>query len=127
VGKERTIESFQCFFTVIGDELALRWLLLKRQQNLKRDQRFHLRDLLRYNLKTVRAYLLNEAFQQFTPYLHQLNLQVSARRAIIWEVSSLRLPGKAGRIYECPFSSGNGSSAQQIGFVHASIYSILHD
>src|SRR5207248_1710545 len=127
VGRERTIESFQGFFTV-GDELASkiafvcsdmwepylkvirekcsealhildrfhivaklnkaldevragesrriaseggvpvlkksRWLLLKREENLKTEQRFLLRDLLRYNLKTVRAYLLKEAFQQ---------------------------------------------------------------
>ena len=41
-----------------------RWLLLKREENLKMEQRFRLRDLLRYNLKTVRAYLLKEAFQQ---------------------------------------------------------------
>jgi len=40
-----------------------RWLL-KREENLKEEQRFRLRDLLRYNLKTVRAYLLKEAFQQ---------------------------------------------------------------
>src|SRR5450432_4016568 len=128
VGRERTIESFQGFFTVIGDELASRivfvcsdmwepylkvirekccdalhildrfhivakmnkaldevragesrkmaqnglapvlkksrWLLLKRHENLKTEQLFRLRDLLRYNLKSVRAYLLKEAFQQ---------------------------------------------------------------
>ncbi len=45
-----------------------RWLLLKRQENLKTEQRFRLRDLLRYNLKTVRAYLLKEAFQQLWDY-----------------------------------------------------------
>ena len=45
-----------------------RWLLLKRKQNLKSDQRFRLRDLLRYNLRTVRAYLLKEAFQQLWDY-----------------------------------------------------------
>src|SRR5690348_12527093 len=120
VGRERTIESFRGFFTVIGDELASkivfvcsdmwepylkvirekcsealhildrfhivakmnkaldevragesrriateggvpvlkksRWLLLKREENLKTEQRFRLRDLLRYNLKTVRAF-----------------------------------------------------------------------
>jgi transposase len=33
-----------------------RWLLLKQEENLKTEQRFRLRDLLRYNLKTVRAY-----------------------------------------------------------------------
>ena len=41
-----------------------RWLLLRRSENLGADQQFRLRDLLRYNLKTVRAYLLKEAFQQ---------------------------------------------------------------
>src|SRR5438477_10051779 len=132
IGKERTIESFQGFFTVIGEEIASkivfvcfhtwepylkvirekcsealhildrfhivakmnkaldevragesrrlaleglapvlkksRWLLLKREKNLKTEQRFRLRDLLRYNLKTVRAYLLKEAFQQLWDY-----------------------------------------------------------
>jgi transposase len=132
VGRERTIESFQGFFTVIGDELASkiafvcsdmwepylkvirekcsealhildrfhivakmnkaldevragesrrmasegrvpvlkksRWLLLKREENLKTEQRLRLRDLLRYNLKTVRTYLLKEAFQQLWEY-----------------------------------------------------------
>ncbi len=132
VGKERTIESFQGFFTTIGEELTSkivficsdmwepylkvirekcsealhildrfhivaktnkaldevragesrrvaserrtpllkksRWLLLKREENLKADQRVRLRDLLRYNLQTVRAYLLKEAFQQLWDY-----------------------------------------------------------
>ena len=45
-----------------------RWLLLKRQENLTGKQRFRLRDLLRYNLKSVRAYLLKEAFQQLWDY-----------------------------------------------------------
>jgi transposase len=45
-----------------------RWLLLKRQENLTSKQRFRLRDLLRYNLKSVRAYLLKEAFQQLWDY-----------------------------------------------------------
>jgi transposase len=45
-----------------------RWLLLKRSQNLGDEQHFRLRDLLRYNLKTVRAYLLKEAFQQLWDY-----------------------------------------------------------
>lgn len=132
IGKERTIESFQGFFSMIGDEVASkiafvcsdmwepylkvirqkcsevlhildrfhivakmnkaldevragearriasegrvpvlkksRWLLLKRDENLKDDQRFRLRDILRYNLKTVRAYLLKESFQQLWDY-----------------------------------------------------------
>ena len=45
-----------------------RWCVLKRKANLTPQQRFRLRDLLRYNLQTVRAYLLKEAFQQFWAY-----------------------------------------------------------
>ena len=45
-----------------------RWLPLKSEENLKTQQRFRLRDPLRYNLKTVRAYLLKEAFQQLWDY-----------------------------------------------------------
>ena len=45
-----------------------RWLLLKCSQNLRDEQDFRLRDLLRYNLKTVRAYLLKEAYEQLWDY-----------------------------------------------------------
>jgi len=45
-----------------------RWCVLKRRENLTRNQRFRLRDLLKYNLQTVRAYLLAERFQQFWDY-----------------------------------------------------------
>jgi transposase len=45
-----------------------RWCVLKREANLTTTQRFRLRELLRYNLKTVRAYLLKEDFQQFWEY-----------------------------------------------------------
>jgi transposase len=45
-----------------------RWLLLKRRENLDAEQHSRLRDILRYNLKTVRAYLLKEAFQQLWDY-----------------------------------------------------------
>jgi transposase len=45
-----------------------RWFLLKRKDNLTSQQRFRLRDLLSYNLRTVRAYLLKEDFQQFWEY-----------------------------------------------------------
>jgi len=132
VGKERTIESFQAFFSTMGEQvisnisfvcsdmwepylklirekcsealhildrfhivakmnkaldevradearriksegrdpvlIKSRWLLLKRSEKLHDDQRFRLRDILRYNLKTVRAYLLKEAFQQLWDY-----------------------------------------------------------
>jgi transposase len=39
-----------------------RWLLLKREENLKTEQRFRLRDPLRHNPMTVRAYLLRKPF-----------------------------------------------------------------
>jgi transposase len=45
-----------------------RWCVLKRKENLTPKQKIRLRDLLRYNLKTVRAYLLKEDFQQFWEY-----------------------------------------------------------
>jgi transposase len=45
-----------------------RWCLLKRPENLTDTQRLKLRDLVRYNLQSVRAYLLKEQFQQFWDY-----------------------------------------------------------
>ena len=45
-----------------------RWCVLKRKENLTDKQQHRLRDLLRYNLQTVRAYLLKEDFQQFWEY-----------------------------------------------------------
>ena len=132
VGKERTVETFQGFFAMIGEDLSSkiefvcsdmwkpylrvirekcsqalhildrfhivakmnealddvraaesrkmaqeghepllkksRWCVLKRKENLTTQQKFRLRDLLRYNLQTVRAYLLKEDFQQFWEY-----------------------------------------------------------
>lgn len=132
VGKERTTQGFEEFFTLIGQELAgkiefvcsdmwrpyldliakhctqalnildrfhvvaklnlaldevratearrmfrdgyepvlkkKRWCLLKRPENLTDHQRMSLRELLGYNLKSVRAYLLKEEFQLFWDY-----------------------------------------------------------
>ena len=48
--------------------LKTRWCILKRKDHLTPQQRFRLRDLLHYNLRTVRAYLLKEDFQQFWNY-----------------------------------------------------------
>jgi transposase len=45
-----------------------RWCFLKRRENLTPGQRRRLRDVLRYDLKTVRAYLLKEAFEAFWTY-----------------------------------------------------------
>ena len=45
-----------------------RWLLLKRPENLTGKQDTSLAELLQYNLKTVKAYLLKEDFQSFWQY-----------------------------------------------------------
>ena len=45
-----------------------RWCLLKRRVNLSNRQTVKLKELLRYNLKSVRAYLLREDFQRFWQY-----------------------------------------------------------
>lgn len=46
-----------------------RWCLLKRPENLTEAQEIKLADLLRYNLKAVRSYLLKEDFQFFWGYV----------------------------------------------------------
>lgn len=46
-----------------------RWCLLKRPENLTASQEVRLADLLRYNLKAVRSYLLKEDFQFFWDYI----------------------------------------------------------
>src|SRR6516164_6409004 len=45
-----------------------RWVLLKRPENLTDQQSVKLKELLKYNLKAVRAYLLREEFQRFWEY-----------------------------------------------------------
>ena len=45
-----------------------RWCLLKRPENLTDSQRIKLSDVLRYNLQSVRAYLLKENFQRLWEY-----------------------------------------------------------
>lgn len=54
-----------------GKEFILknaRWCLLKNPENLKDFQKLKLNDLLRYNLKSIRAYLLKEDFKNFWRY-----------------------------------------------------------
>jgi transposase len=46
-----------------------RWLLLKRPINLTDKQEIQLKNLLQYNLKAVRSYLLKEEFQFFWDYI----------------------------------------------------------
>ena len=54
-----------------GYEPVLRktkWLLIRRKENLRTKQKGVLKQLLQYNLRTVRAYLLKEDFQQLWNY-----------------------------------------------------------
>ena len=46
-----------------------RWCFLKRNENLTSKQELKLRELLRYNLQTVRAYLLKKDFNRFWSYV----------------------------------------------------------
>ena len=46
-----------------------RWCLLKRPENLTDKQSVTLGELLKYNLRSVRAYLLREDFQRFWSYV----------------------------------------------------------
>ena len=45
-----------------------RWLLLKRPENLTDKQAVRLKELLRYNLQSVRSHLMKEDFQRFWKY-----------------------------------------------------------
>lgn len=45
-----------------------RWSLLKNKKNLKERQLAKLKDILKYNLQTTKAYLLRESFQKFWEY-----------------------------------------------------------
>jgi transposase len=46
-----------------------RWCLLKRPENLTDHQTVRLSELMKYNLRSVRAYLLREEFQRFWEYV----------------------------------------------------------
>ena len=46
-----------------------RWALLKRPENLTDKQEIKLAELLQYNLKSIRSYLLKEEFQQLWQYI----------------------------------------------------------
>jgi transposase len=68
-----------------------RWVLLKRKGNLTGKQRTKLRELLQWNLRTVRAYLLKEEFQHFWTY----KAPWAARRFLkAWTTAALRTRNK---------------------------------
>jgi transposase len=45
-----------------------RWCLLKRKDNLTKKQTVKLRELMQYNLQTIKAYLMREDFNRFWTY-----------------------------------------------------------
>jgi len=56
-----------------GNKIVLkhsRWCLLKRPENLTDKQGIKLKELLKCNLRTIRAYLLKEEFQFFWDYIY---------------------------------------------------------
>jgi len=56
-----------------GDKVTFkhaRWCLLKRPENRTGPQTSKLQELLKLNLKTVRAYLMKEDFESFWHYIH---------------------------------------------------------
>lgn len=64
-----------------------RWLLLKRKENLTRDERGHLRALLKINLRSVRACLLKEQFLHFWIYQSGLRAERFLAR---WTTMAMR-------------------------------------
>jgi transposase len=68
-----------------------RWCLLKRPENLTDQQRMSLRELLGYNLKSVRAYLLKEEFQQFWDY-DSPNLGRQVPRSLVYPRDAITHP-----------------------------------
>ena len=45
-----------------------RWLLLKRPEHMSQEQAVKLKEILQYNLKSVRSHLMKEDFQRFWDY-----------------------------------------------------------
>ena len=75
-----------------------RWILLKKRENLNEHQATRLRELLRHNLKVVRAYLLREEFQKFWTYKSHLwagrFLDSWCRRAIASRIDQMKKVAK---------------------------------
>jgi len=64
-----------------------RWGLLKRPENLTNKQNISLRELLAYNLKSVRAYPLKEEFQPFWDYESPAR---AAKYLDAWRIRAMR-------------------------------------
>jgi transposase len=64
-----------------------RWCLLKNKRNQKTSQLARLRELVQYNLKTVRCYLLKEAFQHLWTYKTRWGAQGFLK---VWTTRAMR-------------------------------------
>jgi transposase len=80
-----------------------RWCLLKRPENLTDAQTVKLREVLKYNLGTTRAYLLREEFQRFweyqSPYWAGRFLQEWCTRALRSRIEPLRTVARTLRAH----------------------------
>ena len=81
-----------------------RWCLLKGKKKQKASQLAKLKDLLKYNLKTVRCYLLKEAFQQLWTYKTQWGakrfLEVWLERAMRSRLTEIKKVAKRLRKHQ---------------------------
>ncbi len=80
-----------------------RWCLLKHYWNLTTKQTVKLGELLRYNLKTVRAYLLKEDFHRFweytSPYWADRFLEEWCRRTMRSKIAPMKKVAKSLRAH----------------------------
>ena len=71
-----------------------RWCLLKRPENLSDKQTVKLRELLKYNMRSARAYLLRKDFQRFREYRSPIwagkFLDEWTTRAMRWRLGPLK-------------------------------------
>jgi transposase len=81
-----------------------RWCLLKRPENLLASQSARLKDLLRLNLRTVRAYLLKESFNLFweysSPYWAERYLKQWCTRAMRSKIDPMKQMARTIRSHQ---------------------------
>ncbi len=75
-----------------------RWCLLKRPENRPRKQTLKIWELLKYNLRTMRTYLMMEDFQQFWGYSEtQMGRQVPRCVVHSRDAQQVRADKRGGR------------------------------
>ena len=81
-----------------------RWVLLKNKKNQSTTQLAKLRELTKYNLKTVKVYLLREAFQKFwkykSPYWAEQFLKQWTRRAMYSKIDEIKKVARMLRAHQ---------------------------